>query len=252
MKDLKFRLLNSDEIEVRIGSIKEKGLTLLLYKDARVDMKMLDETVGFFGWQRDHKELKSNLYCGVGIFDEDKKEWIWKWDAGAESHTEAVKGEASDSFKRACVNWGIGRELYTSPFIWIPSAKVNIEIKENKNFCDDKFEVIEIGYNENREIKKLKINNKTTKEIIFELGKYVPKADEKKETPKPQEKPKPPETKQQKLLILQKEKNLTNEQILELIIKYAGEKKQANDLTDEQFGNVCIAIDEMKKQEILI
>ena len=121
---MEFRKLRAEEIECRIGSVHARGFTLLLYKDARVDMTILDETVGPTHWQRDHKEIKGVVYCGVGIQAvpeeyEGSYEWVWKWDAGAESYTEKEKGEASDSFKRACVNWGIGRELYTAPFISI-------------------------------------------------------------------------------------------------------------------------------------
>lgn len=109
----KFRDLTADEIECRIAQIKANSLSLLLYKDARCDMKILDETVGAENWERDHKELKGNIYCGISIYDENKNIWVTKWDCGAESYTEKEKGEASDSFKRAGFNWGIGRELYT-------------------------------------------------------------------------------------------------------------------------------------------
>ena len=113
----KFRLLRADEIDCRVAQIKENGLSLLLYKDARCDMNILDETVGEMNWQREHS--RENANCNVGIWDTEKLMWIWKEDTGTESNTEAEKGLASDSFKRACVNWGIGRELYTSPFIWV-------------------------------------------------------------------------------------------------------------------------------------
>lgn len=118
-KRLKFRRLNADEIDLRIGPISKstQRVSILPYKDARVDMAMLDETVGPENWARDHKEIKGNLYCGVGI--RCGETFVWKWDCGTESTTEKEKGEASDSFKRACVNWGIGRELYTAPDIWI-------------------------------------------------------------------------------------------------------------------------------------
>ena len=118
----KFRDLRADEIECRVQQVKEKGLVLLLYKDARVDMNILDETVGSAYWQREHYECKGNLFCRVGIDVNGYKQapgassWVWKSDCGTESNTEAQKGEASDSFKRACFNWGIGRELYTAPF----------------------------------------------------------------------------------------------------------------------------------------
>ena len=102
---MKFRPLRADEIEVRVQSIKEKGVILLLYKNARCDMNILDETVGAENWQREHYECKGNLFCRVGIRCADG--WIYKSDCGAESNTEKEKGEASDSFKRACVNWGM-------------------------------------------------------------------------------------------------------------------------------------------------
>lgn len=124
----KFRTLRADELDCRVGTCNEKGFTLLLYKDARCDQNILDETVGAENWQRDHKEVKGNLFCGVSIWDDVKKQWITKWDCGVESNTEKEKGEASDSFKRACFNWGIGRELYTAPFIYV---KGNTE-KNNK------------------------------------------------------------------------------------------------------------------------
>ena len=122
-----FRPLRADEIECRIGSVGAKGFTMLLYKDARCDMNILDETFTPYGWQRAHREIKGTVYCGVGIHcvppvpqgEISIHQWVWKWDAGAESYTEKEKGEASDSFKRACVNWGIGRELYTAPLIFI-------------------------------------------------------------------------------------------------------------------------------------
>lgn len=137
MEELKFRDLRADEIEVRVGMAKQNGVSLLLYKNARCDMNILDETVGANQWQRKHYECKNNLYCSVGIKFPDG--WIWKDDCGAESNMEKQKGEASDAFKRACVNWGIGRELYTSPFIWIGSDACEIKQNGNKFYCKDTF-----------------------------------------------------------------------------------------------------------------
>lgn len=158
----KFRDLRADEIECRVQSVKDSGLVLLLYKDARVDMNILDETVGASNWQREHYECKGNLFCRVGILTSPGDErWVWKSDCGVESNTEAQKGEASDSFKRACFNWGIGRELYTAPFTWIPADKCNI--KEGKNGskqCYDKF-VVEKIIIENKQIVALAIYNAT-------------------------------------------------------------------------------------------
>lgn len=164
----KFRKLNADEIECRIGQIKPNGLTLLLYKNARCDMNILDETVGPENWFRDHKELKCRMYCGVGIYNKELNQVIWKWDCGSESNTEAEKGEASDSFKRACVNWGIGRELYTAPFIWIRKEDcAKFSIVGDKARCYDEFEVEKITYKENGDIDGLSIMNKTTGKRVF-------------------------------------------------------------------------------------
>lgn len=116
------RFLEPDEIEVRVGGVYERGVQMLLYKNARVDMAILDETYGEMNWQRDHKEVKGNMFCGIGVLNEASGMWVWKWDCGTESNTEKEKGEASDSFKRAGTNWGIGRELYNSPFLWLPVA----------------------------------------------------------------------------------------------------------------------------------
>lgn len=119
MKELKFRNLHADEIECRVGTQTEKGVSLLMYKDARVDMRLLDEVVGCMNWQRRHELINGNLFCTVSIRDEDTGAWVEKQDVGTESNTEKEKGQASDAFKRACFNWGIGRELYTCPFVWI-------------------------------------------------------------------------------------------------------------------------------------
>lgn len=162
-----FRDLKESEIDCRIAQIKQNGVALLLYKDARVDQDILDETVGPENWQRDHKELKNNIYCGISIWDKEKQQWVTKWDAGKESNTEAEKGEASDSFKRAGFNWGIGRELYTAPFIWIPAEKCNIKTtQQNKLICQDKF-IIEKIKIDNKQIVGLAIKNVTTNERVF-------------------------------------------------------------------------------------
>lgn len=165
----KFRDLRADEIECRVQQVKDNGLVLLLYKDARVDMNILDETVGSAYWQREHYECKGNLFCRVGIDVNGYKNapgdpcWVWKSDCGTESNTEAQKGEASDSFKRACFNWGIGRELYTAPFTWIPAEKCNIKSVNNGLKCFDKF-VVEKIIIENKQITALAIWN-TTKNV---------------------------------------------------------------------------------------
>ena len=114
------RPLTADEVEVRIGTVGKKGVTMLLYKNARVDRAMLDEEFGRMNWQDRYSEHKGNLFCSIGVYDPEKKEWVWKEDCGTESQTEKEKGEASDAFKRAGFRWGIGIELYNSPRITIP------------------------------------------------------------------------------------------------------------------------------------
>lgn len=128
----KFRVLRADEVEARVAQVfgEAEACTLLLYKDARCDMSILDEAVGPMNWQRHH--TRDNANCIVSIWDSEKQQWIDKEDTGSPSNTEAQKGLASDSFKRACVNWGIGRELYTAPFIYIPQ-KGNYETRKDKN-----------------------------------------------------------------------------------------------------------------------
>lgn len=162
------RTLTAREIECRVAQIKKTGLQLLLYKDARCDMAILDETFGPMNWQRRH--TRDNANCVVSIWDPDKSCWIEKEDTGTESNTEAEKGLASDSFKRACVNIGIGRELYTAPFIWIPAASCEIKDDGGRPKCFDRFEVKEIGYNEHREINRLVIINAKTHNVVFEYG----------------------------------------------------------------------------------
>lgn len=153
------RLLRADEIECRVSIINERGLALLLFKDARVDQKILDETFTPFGWRRTHQSIEGNLYCTVEVWDKEKSQWIAKQDVGTTSYSEKEKGQASDSFKRACFNWGIGRELYTAPFIWITAEAVKIQKKDNKFVTSEKFSVEAISYNEQREIIELVIVN---------------------------------------------------------------------------------------------
>ena len=158
-----FRLLKADEIEVKVKQIKQNGSVFLLYKTARTDMALLDETVGPMSWQSDYRVINDNLYAGIGIHSEELG-WIWKWDCGVESREDGdgneKKGEASDAFKRAGFKWGIGRELYTAPFIWIssdvvPTVQMGNNWKLKNAFA--KYSVSKIGYNEKREIIMLEI-----------------------------------------------------------------------------------------------
>lgn len=164
-----FRDLRADEIEVRVATARENGVSLLLYKDARCDMNILDESVTPMNWMRSH--TRENANCIVSIWDERKCQWISKEDTGTESNTEKEKGLASDSFKRACFNWGIGRELYTAPFIWVDASACKT-LKQNDRGvwqCQDKFIVSEITI-ENKRITALSIVNAKTKAVVFHMG----------------------------------------------------------------------------------
>lgn len=154
-----FRTLNADEIEVRVQQVtnsQKKRAVLLLYKNARVDMDMLDEQFGCLGWQREHNFKEGKNYCRVSVYDANKQMWVSKEDVGIESNTEETKGEASDSFKRACVNLGIGRELYSAPSILIDLADDEWQLnqKSGKPQMNSwiKFKVSAITYNEDRKI----------------------------------------------------------------------------------------------------
>ena len=160
------RLLSKEDIEVRVAQTlagnNKVRVNLLLYKNARVDMKIMDELFTPMGWKRTHKLIGDRLYCCVEVYNPETKEWICKEDVGVESNTEAEKGQASDSFKRACVNWGIGRELYTAP-------KITIELNENEYTKDQNsrikvwayFSVKSIGYDpKTRTITSLEIQDK--------------------------------------------------------------------------------------------
>lgn len=123
------RPLSIEQIDFRVQSINKGGYaTILAYKDARVDMQRLDEVVGPLNWKREHS--RDNHNCIVSIWDDAKKQWVSKEDTGTESNTEQQKGLASDSFKRACFNWGIGRELYDYPVISVKLRSDEWELKE--------------------------------------------------------------------------------------------------------------------------
>lgn len=169
---MKFRALAADEIEVRVSQCTANGVILLLYKNARCDMNILDETVGSENWQREHYECKGNLFCKVGInvnFANDNlsDKWVWKSDCGTESYAEKEKGEASDSFKRACFNWGIGRELYTAPFIFVKFGEGAAKKEKNgKPVTYDKFSVEKIACKDGKIVGISVINNSLGKRVF--------------------------------------------------------------------------------------
>jgi hypothetical protein len=174
------RKLRADEIECRVAQVTAKGCSLLLYKTARVDRAILDEEFGQFGWQNDFKVIDGKMYGGIGIYSNDLGEWLWRWDCGTESNTEAEKGQASDCFKRAGFKWGIGVELYTTPFIFVQCATVKDEYASKKAGKDvykladkyTKFEVTKIGYADNGDICNLSIKDNKG-ELVYEMGKII-------------------------------------------------------------------------------
>lgn len=232
------RVLNASEIECRIGTINEKGLSLLLYKDARADMKILDEVFSVTGWQRKHEVINGNLYCTVSIWDSDKKQWIEKMDVGTESNTEKAKGQASDSFKRACVSLGIGRELYTAPFIWIPASKFNLQRKGEKYITYDKFKVKSIDYNENREIISLTILNQEGV-VVYSVGNQEKVSQDCGKTMTP--------SKNDKEKIIYRELERTGVALDSVLDRYG--ISSISDMTDVEFGK---AISGLKKTKSLI
>lgn len=146
MKEI--RLLSAQDIECRAQQVAKdfSWCSLLLYKNARVDMQILDETFGRFGWKRSHELINGRLYCTVSIYDNEKGQWVSKQDVGVESNTEAEKGQASDAFKRACFNVGIGRELYTAPKIFISLTKDDVK----NSRLSTRFDVRAIEYTNNQ------------------------------------------------------------------------------------------------------
>jgi len=229
------RTLRADEIECRVSTVKENGCSLLLYKDARCDMRILDETYGLFNWQRSHSVVNGNLFCSVGIRENAMGEWVWKQDVGVESNAEKEKGQASDAFKRACFNWGIGRELYTAPFIW-----VNLAEKENVKTL--KFKVKEIEY----------VDGVITHLVIVDSkGKVRYPAVKERQEMKPQEQTATKTIGQAKAEILSKLfTDLADKKIIKPTDRNATMQKlgvkQLADLTEEQYGTV---LNWLKKHE---
>jgi hypothetical protein len=185
----KVRALRPDEVECRVMTITAKGFQMLLYKDARCDMNVLDETFGVGYWKRWHEVISNSLFCTVSVWNDEIKEWVSKQDVGTESNTEMEKGEASDSFKRACFNWDIGRELYTKIFIWIQGGTKETDRKDKNGkpiyqLADpyNKFRATTMDVDKDR--------NKITKLVIKDKNNVVVFSwvEDSEETPKPKAK----------------------------------------------------------------
>lgn len=236
------RTLLASEIECRVGTMKQNGCSLLLYKDARVDMRMLDEVYGPNNWQRYHELINGNLFCTIAVWDTEKGAWVTKQDVGTESNTEKEKGQASDAFKRAAFNWGIGRELYTAPFVWISLDASEVYEKAGYNGAksfgtNTKFRVQLIEYNQQREISKLVIVDGRG-DVRFTFGEVKEKVKEQapaKTTPKnPSKAPIAYTGAQLKQAVTEMNACKSRAQVLSLWKKYALMQN------DNEFRNACI------------
>ena len=193
-----FRDLRPNEVEARVAQCSAKGASLLLYKTARTDYALLDETVGPEFWQCSYREVKGNLFCDLSIqFDNG---WVTKSNCGTESNMEAQKGEASDAMKRAGFAWGIGRELYTAPFIWVPADKLQRLVQNERTGkwqCLDRFEVTDMTV-ANGEIVGLAISHEGKRDVVYRYGGI-------KKAPEPPRDPLPTKDQMTTLLDLAKE-----------------------------------------------
>lgn len=170
-EQINFRPLTANEIECRVGNVAKNGsgFFLLLYKNARVDANILDETFGVFNWQKRFYQVKNTMVCEILInanYKEPDKEprWIAKADGGDDdTQMEQVKSELSDSFKRASFCVGVGRELYYSPKIWVNAS--------GDNTTSARYSVKVIEYDDKKRITRLVIINDKTKEVVFLFGK---------------------------------------------------------------------------------
>lgn len=265
--EIKFPTLSASDIEVKIKKVAEGGAVALLYKTARTDMAMLDEHVGPLNWQSSYEEIKGNLYCTISVWDADKGMWVGKSDCGIESREDGEgnekKGEASDAFKRAGFRWGIGRELYSAPFIFLKVAtkKVSEDGRRPVYELADKFAsfgVSHIGYDENSRINALTIINEKNGEVVYSLGSSAKgTAQEPQKKNKPEEQPKQDKQKpgraqmqsdSRKVILTNKASKLFSsvDAYTAWVLGYLDKKKAASvdTLTEQQFFDM---LDEMEK-----
>lgn len=182
-----FRQLYASEISAKVKTITARNSALiLLYKDARVDMNILDETFGMFNWNKSYtRDQAGNLFCTVGARESSERDFVYKSDVGNESQSDKAKGEASDAFKRACFNWGIGRELYNVPVIFVDlDAKEVTQTSNNKKTTYTKFFVKSVQYKDNAIVKVVIVdgNGKTRFEGKAEVADNVPEMTQQKPT----------------------------------------------------------------------
>ena len=166
-----FRNLTAEEVEARVDNVNSSGFTALLYKTARTDAKLFDETFGPMNWQCSYRSIDSKMFCEILVWDENKGVWISKQNVGVESNYEKEKGQASDALKRAGYTWGCGVELYTQPFIWFPLSGIVLPDKPRIDFTVDGFEC-----NAEKQITYVKITArfrdklKEKKELTYTFG----------------------------------------------------------------------------------
>lgn len=243
----KFRLLKAEEIEVKIKQATEKGAVALIYKTSRVDIDILDETVGAENWADDYREIHGNLYCGIGIRPAPDAPFVWKWDCGIESREDAgneKKGEASDAFKRAGVKWGIGRELYTAPFIFlnVPTQKDGGRYKLTNPFA--RYDVMEIEYDKVRRIRRLVVVDERGK-TVFEYPRERPL------TAQPAKKTKGCAAKENACSLSPEDWEkigYTEEQLQEVVLKRTG--KQIGDLDEKECSRLREWIDKVYEKRL--
>ena len=217
-------LLNADDIEVKVKKVTAKGAIALLYKTARTDMDMLDRVFGAENWQCRYEEIKGNLYCTI-LVKSESGEWVGKQDCGIESRSDGdgneKKGEASDAFKRAGFRWGIGRELYTSPFVFLSVETVadGQGYKLKNPFA--RFDVANIGYNDRR-ITSLTIKDDKGKVVFTTRGQVDA-------PPAPKEQP---VTRASMIASCKESANLTDEQFDAIAVRLRGIQYVDKDIHD--------------------
>lgn len=173
MKNNVYTPPTADQINFRVQSFFPKGqptpqgAVLLAYKDARYDIKMLDKLYGKFGWKKGYELIDNNLYCTVSVKDPDSEEWVSKQDVGTESNQEKEKGQASDAFKRACFNWGLGLELYDFPSIIIMNKKNETQREFDRRLRNAEWFV---QYDENNKVSYLGAINRKDNTVMFQHG----------------------------------------------------------------------------------
>lgn len=242
---MNIRVLRADEIECRVQTVKKDGCSVLLYKDARCDMRILDETFGVNGWQRTHELINGNLFCNIDIWDIEKNCWIRKQDVGTESYTEKEKGQASDSFKRAGFNVGIGRELYTSPFIWITLTPNDFKTNsKGESKLNTTFSVADIGYNDKREINKLSISDNKGN-IRYTFRENNQDEEMKKELAK-----KITEKEAEMMISILEKKGKTKEDFIAWYnTNYHTNYKEISEMTKQDYGNTMLILNKTGKKK---